>query len=665
MSIRRVYTTCTRDCPNTCGLRAIVENGRIVRLEGHVDHPFTRGRACAKAPRFLDRVYGPHRIVRPLRRSGESRRAVSWRDALDELAERIAEVRDRYGPEAVLYYQGYGARTALKLLNVRFFNHIGGATTLRGSLCGGTGQAAQDMDLGRRISHDPLDHLNARTVILWGRNPAVAHPGLMPILRRVRQGGGTVVLVDPRRTRTADHCDRHLAPRPGSDLFLALAAAKIVLESGNADEVFLRDRSEGFPAFRGILDRYSLRDLRTRCDVPLPDIEFLADRMIHGKPAAILLGWGLHRYENAHLGIRAIDALSAMTGNLGIPGGGVGQGFEEYGPYDPAGWGRHLAPPRRTFRISEIGREISAAKAPPIRLAFVTAGNPLAMAPDSDRVRRAFESVDFVVVAGHVLDDTAEIADLFLPVTTFLEERDLTAGFGHNYLGPVLPAIEPVGECRSDFDIFQALGRRFGLGPEYVRDRDAWLAELLAPVLAEGYELADLFAGPVRLDAPAVPYADGVFSTTSGRFRFLEALAPDPNDDTAEDPAFPFRLLTPVVADHIGSERTPTDHSDLPRVRIHPAAAEFRGLRDGDRVRVAGAVGALIARLRLDAGLRPDVAAMDRGGWTRLGHGVNRLTRDLTSRMGEGTPFFEARVNVHAIDADDPGNNAVHLAGKW
>ncbi|MFP4422874.1 MAG: molybdopterin-dependent oxidoreductase, partial [Desulfococcaceae bacterium] len=177
MSVHRVVTTCTRDCPNTCGLVVEVRNGRAVGIRGNPAHPFTRGRACAKAPRFLERVYGDHRVTRPLRKTGSGWRPVSWRDALDELAERMADVREKYGPEAVLYYQGYGARTALKLLNVRFFNQIGGATTLRGSLCGGTGQAAQDLDFGRRISHDPLDHLNSRTVILWGRNPAVTHLG--------------------------------------------------------------------------------------------------------------------------------------------------------------------------------------------------------------------------------------------------------------------------------------------------------------------------------------------------------------------------------------------------------------------------------------------------------------------------------------------------------
>jgi anaerobic selenocysteine-containing dehydrogenase len=562
----------------------------------------------------------------------------------------MADVREKFGPEAVLYYQGYGSRTALKLLNVRFFNQIGGATTLRGSLCGGTGQAAQDLDFGQRISHDPMDHLNSQTVILWGRNPAVTHLGLVPILRRVRERGGSVVLVDPRRTRTAAICDHHLAPRPGSDLFLAMAAAKIARDSGKMDSEFLQNRSENFTDFCRILDRYSLAELAERCDVPLPEIEYLAERMTAGKPAAILLGWGLHRYENAHLGIRAIDALAAMTGNLGIPGGGVSQGFEEYGPYDPDGWGWQLAPPRRTFRISEIGREILAADDPPIRLALVTAGNPLAMAPNSDLVRRAFASIDFVAVAGHTLDDTAQAADLFLPATTFLEETDLTAGFGHNYLGPVLPAIEPVGESRSDFELFQALGRRFGLGSEYVRDREDWLAELMAPVLSEGYRLEDLFAGPVRLNAPAVPYAAGRFPTPSRRFRFLSALEPDPTKMETDPAGFPFQLLTPVAATHVGSERRTEDHQDLPQIRLHPDSAAERRLADGDRVQVASPVGELTARLRTDPGLRRDVASMPRGGWVARGHGVNRLTRDLTSRVGEGTPFFETRVAIRPVE---------------
>jgi anaerobic selenocysteine-containing dehydrogenase/GMP synthase-like glutamine amidotransferase len=639
-----VTTTCTRDCPNTCGLAARVENGQLVRLAGDPAHPLTRGLACAKAQRYIRRAYSPERVTTPLIKKSGRFEPASWDQALDLIAERLTSIIDQSGPEAILYYQGYGERTALKLLNRRFFSHLGGVTTLRGSLCGGAGMAAQNLDLGERVSHDPLDHLNSRAVVLWARNPVSTNISLVPIIRQVRDAGGRVVLIDPIQSRSTALADRWIAPRPGCDAFLALAAAKRVLAAGAEDRSFIDECSEHFQAYQAILDRFDVPELCARAGVDPDDASYLAETYVQFAPTATLLGWGLHRHEHAHHTIRAVDALAALSGNIGVSGGGVSQGFEEYGPYDQRVWGDDLHPPRRTLLMPRVGEEILSARDPEIRAAFVTASNPVCMAPNTARVAEAFSQLEFVVYSGHFLDDTAEMAHVFLPATTFLEEDDVMATYGHNYVGPVNQVIAPVGKSKSEFEMFQELARRFPFADEYVRPREDWLAEICAPIAAQGADLAALRAGAFRLDAPMVPYADRVFPTSSGKFRFMNEF--EPAELERPDPEYPFHLLTIAPHDAICSERTAAEHTALPVVRLNATEAAARDVTDGDLAAVVSPLGRVKVRVRTDPEQRRDVLAAERGGWLKAGHGLNRLTRDMASAVGEGTPYYETRVNV-------------------
>jgi anaerobic selenocysteine-containing dehydrogenase len=640
-------TTCTRDCPNTCGLSATVRNGRLVKLEGAQGHPLTRGHACVKASMYIDRVYHAERIHHPMirssRKSGNWQRA-TWDQALDAIANRMERIRDEDGPEAILYYQGYGERTALKLLNNYFFNLFGGVTTLRGSLCGGTGQVSQNMDMGERISHDPMDHLNSQAVILWGRNPVSTNISLVPILQKIKNRGGVVVLIDPYKNRSASLADRHIAPKPGCDVFLALAAANIVLEKSNENKDFIANHCVGSDAFLQIVNRFSFPELCKRADVPEDDAIFLAKVLMENKPAATLLGWGMHRHEKAHYSIRAIDALAAICGNIGIAGGGVSQGFEEYGPYDQQFWGDDLNPPRRTLLMPVIGDEIANAVDPKIRMIFTTAANPVCMAPNSKKVAKAFDQTEFVVYSGHFLDDTADHAHVFLPATTFLEEHDVMASYGHNYVGPVNQAIEPVGECLSDYRIFCGLAERLFFADRFVRDEEDWLFDICAPIREQGCTIDALRKGPFRLKAPMAPYLDGAFPTPSGKFEFMTGF--DPDDLTPSVDRFPYTLLTTAPHKFLCSERSLADHPPLPVVRIHPDEAKARQLADGQVVWLKSPVDQVKVQLQTDPGARRDCVVAERGGWIKAGHGLNRLTSDIPSEVGDGTPYYETTVSI-------------------
>ena len=468
---RLIRTTCTRDCPNTCGLIAEVEDDHCTKLYGNPDHPLNQGRVCTKCQRYLDRGYHPYRALSPLYKVDGEYTRIPWRKALDLIAERIKQVVAKHGAQSILYYQGFGARTALKLVNRRFFNLLGPVSFLQGTVCGGTGQAYQDLDFGERISHDFRDYANSGSLIFWGRNPAVTNINLVPSIKALRRRGGSAVLIDPLDTKTAGLCELHIRPRPGSDLWLALALARLIFAAGEQDETFLVRHCTGYAAYRQLVFRYSLEELAARCDVPLEQIKRLATIIRERKPVGFLLGWGLHRWQYAHLAIRAIDALGALAGSIGVAGGGVSQGFEEYLPYDWDVWGDALNPGSRRLAMPVLAQELESAD-PPIEMIFVTAGNPLVMLPNSNRVRAAFERIPFKVVMGQFLDDTAEAADIFLPSTTFLEEQDVVSSYGHSYIGPVNPVIQPLGNCKSDFQMFMELGSRFDFASEYVKSAE-------------------------------------------------------------------------------------------------------------------------------------------------------------------------------------------------
>lgn len=643
MSKRTIVTSCTRDCPNTCGLVATVEDGKLVKLLGDPNHPLTNGTACHKTSKYVERVYSPERITHPMVRKDGEWEQVSWDEALDLIADNMKRIVAESGPEAILYYQGYGERTALKLLNKYFFNLLGGATTMRGSLCGGAGQGSQNLDFGERISHDPLDHLNSGSIVLWARNPVSTNISLVPIIREIRKRGGKCIVIDPAHSKSVALADHHIKPRPGGDGYLAMATAKLILAAGAEDRDFVENHAVGFAEYKAILDRYTVEELCGLAGVPTTDVLLLASTYMEQKPTSTLLGWGLHRYEYAHYSIRPIDALGAISGNLGVPGGGVSQGFEEYGPYDPQYWGDDLNPPRRTLLIPKVGEEILNAVDPEIRMIYVTAGNPLCMAPNSARIAEGFSKAELVVYSGHFMDDTADLADVFLPATTFLEEDDIVASYGHNYVGPVNMAIEPVGETKSEFHMFYELASRFPFADQYRRSVDDWLGDICTPIWEQGGDLETLRKEAFRLNEPMVPYEDKTFPTESGKFQFMTEFEPV---ETKVEDAFPYKLLTIAPHGYICSERTVAEHEPLPVIQLNEAEAIRLGLEDGAVVLVSSPVGQVRARLKTDPGMRDDVVIAERGGWTKAGHGLNMLTLDLSSKVGNGTPFYETPVSV-------------------
>jgi anaerobic selenocysteine-containing dehydrogenase len=645
----RIRTTCTLDCPDTCSIIAEVEDGRPLRLKGDPDHPVTAGFLCGKvASGYLDRYNSPDRLAHPLRRvgaRGEGRRErIGWDEALDLVAARIRATVDRHGSLAVLDYGRAGSHSVLKLLNRRFFNLLGGVTTTCGSLCIGAIQAAQTADFGARQPHDWQDLAHSRAVLVWGRDPAKSHIHLLPFLRQARARGAPLVLVEPFLTQTAAFVDLHLRPRPGTDGYLAIGMAKHLFAKGWVDQEFLRRHVANAGAYRALLDGYSMDQASRLCGVPVAEIERAAELYGTRPPAAILAGYGVNNYRRGAQAYRLIDALAAITGNVGRPGGGVSHGR---GLYDVKAFlaadieGHALARASRALPQPTIGQAILDAQDPPIKLIVVTGANPVAQSPNAPKVMRAFGSAEFLVVVEQFMTDTAKLADVVLPTTTFLEEEDMIGSGGHRFLGIVQPVAPRRGEARTDLEIFQGLAERLGFGAELAGSAGEWLDRLLAPLAGRGIARDALRAGAAELPLPAVPYADGRFGTPSGRIELLAAFPAE-----AEPAGDGLRLLTTHTKRWLNSQAMPEDQPGTPAVAVHPEDLAAHGLAAGTDVLVRSRVGALRARAAADARVPRGCAMIPQGGWIGRGHGINLLTEDVTTEDAIMAAYYETRVRL-------------------
>jgi anaerobic selenocysteine-containing dehydrogenase len=648
---KKIYTSCTLDCPDGCGIIAHVDNGRVVKLEGHPDHEFTKGYLCAKTYRFPKRLYSPERQLHPLKRASGSIDSpwvrIGWDEALDLVADRIRSFKAETGSLSIMHYQRTGSWGVTKKLNHRFWNLLGGVTTPSGSLCSGAARAGQKLDFGIRLGHDPSDIVNSKLVLLWGRNPLATNLHLVPLLKTVSEQGGRVILVDPVKSESATICDRHVQPRVATDASFALALAKIVLEEGLEDKDFIERHTDGSAKFRTLVDSHSLQSLSDRCGLSIDELRELAREYATTKPASIQLGWGLNKYKSSAEIFRCVDALAALCGQIGIPGGGVTHGYDTQRLFDKTIEASDRAELHRAIPEPLLGRGLLEASDPPVRMMFVNGGNPVNQSPNSNLVAKALTQLDFVVVVDSFLTDTTDYAHIFLPTTTFLEEEDALVSWGHNILGGVNPAIDPVGESRSDLWIVQQLADRLGIGEEMAGTPREWLRRVMSPMEAKGVTVDALLDGPIRCPvAPLIPFADKKFPTKSGRFEFITEI----EVEQRKDPAFPLTLVTNFSKKWLLSQMTEAEHPKLATVRVGADWAANHGIENGRQMRLRSAVGELVVEVQVDPRVGKEMVIMAVGTWMKRGGGVNILTEDIMTNFGEMAAYGETRVLLEPLE---------------
>jgi anaerobic selenocysteine-containing dehydrogenase len=616
-----------------------------VKLEGDRDHSLTRGFLCKKTYQYPSRVYSPHRILYPLQRRKGGWRRITWPEAFDILADWLTRLKAREGPLAVLHFQSAGSMGLLKALNSRFFNLWGGVTEAVGSLCAGAGIAGQLSSYGAVRSHAPQDTLNSRTILIWGRNPVVTNIHMLPLLKSARERGATVVVIDPRRTETVKYADRHVGLKPGGDAYLAIGMAQSLSRQGLVDRQFLDTATANFPDFMRFLERMDGETVRDHTGLPAATIDSLARLYGTRKPGSIHLGMGPQRWRAGAEVFQLIDALAAMTGNIGVPGGGVNYASRLPALIDSSWIAEDQAQVRRLVLKPSIGRELLEANDPAVRLAWVCGANPVTQALNSDLVRQALARIEHVVVSDIYLTDTAQYADLFLPTTTFVEEEDLlVTDWWHAYFSYVRPVIPPCGEAKSDLEIFQGLAARLGFGAEMAGSPAEWIRRLTAPMQSYGITLERLQAEgwvPHPL-AQAVPFADHQFHTASRKFEFLVAWGEGfrPAGD------YPLYLITGKTNTRLNSQVLDRERERLPDAWVHPQALAEAGLKPGEEALVESPSGSMRVCIQSDAHQRPDTVFTSQGTWLGAGGTPNQLTGNVISHRGKLAAYNHVSVRL-------------------
>ena len=635
-----VRTTCTRDCPDACQILATVDAGRVTRLRGDPAHPVTRGFLCYRTDHYLERQYSPERLTTPLVRRGGELQPASWDEALDLVAKKIVEARDQHGFESILRVGGGGSLGLLKLVNRHFWELFGPITHTRGDICSGAGEAAQEADMGVSDAHDldDLDHSHA--IVLWGKNVAETGVHLIPYLKRARARGALVIQIDPvLNAQTGKQCDRYYQVRPGGDGFLALGIARALLDEGKTCPD-APSYCDGFDAFAALARRRTVAEWAARADLPEAAVREIAALYGDPRPVATFVGWGMARRTHGSSTVRLVDALAAISGNLGVPGGGASYYFQRRGGFDTSFVKRAENRGARTLLEPLLGEEILRAD-PKVRVAFVDNANPASQLPDSAAVAKGLSSIDFLVVIDAFLTDTAELAHVVLPTTTMLEEHDVVGAYGHHHVQLAQPVVAPPEGARSDLEIYQALAARLGLGEAMSGDATAWIDRMLSPMAREGVTREALAKRAMRKpEAPRVLFEGRRFPTATGRFQLITDFIDAP---LAPDPEYPLWLSSNASYRSQASQMSRAEQEEPGWVTVHPDAA--RGIADGDLATLASPIAKVTVRVRLDASQRRDLVVYAKGRWGKLG-GPNKLVRAVETDAGGGAAYYDQGVKI-------------------
>lgn len=638
-------TACTRDCPDACGLIATIEDDRVVRLQGDPDHPITRGFLCKRTSRYLDRQYHPSRITKPMIRrnkfGGGDWEEVSLDEALNFAAENLLHFRNTHGPASLMNYRCGGSMGIMKYVTDFFFQEFGPVTITSGDICAGAGDAAQLKDFGRVDSHDIFDLLNAKTIFIWGKNVYVSHVHLLPILKQAKANGTKLVLIDPVEHRTAGLCDEYVQVRPGGDGAIAFGIARWLLDQGRLDPE-AAVYCDNFSDYCRLVISKSCRQWADLAGISDAELNRLATCYAHG-PTATLVGWGMQRRKNGSSIIRTIDALAAVSGNVGISGGGVSFYFPRRSAFDLGFLDDSLAP--RKIPEPLLGPGIEAASDPRIEMVWISAANPVATLPESKTLQRALNE-RFVVVVDCFLTDTAQCADIFLPTTTMLEDDDLIGAYGHHWLNEVRPVIDPPTDVLTDYKILQRLAPRVGVGGWFKDDTDTWKQRLLADLEKQGFGLEHLRQNaPVKNpESQQVLFADRKFPTRSGRINLIKGYH-DIGDHNDSD--YPMRLMAISTDESQASQWLPETQVGPSPVQVNPKSAE--GFSEGEIVLVESELDQLQAQLVFDDNQRTDIALMKKGGWLSAGRCPNVLTRAELTDDGECAVYYDTPVRIRKV----------------
>jgi molybdopterin guanine dinucleotide-containing S/N-oxide reductase-like protein len=701
-----VHAACPHDCPDACGVLITVQDGRATKIQGDPEHPVTRGFLCAKVAKYLDRVYSPDRVLYPMRRiapkgpvaeerssapQGRGREAlpheqswqrISWDEALDEIASRLRTISAEFGSEAILPYSFGGTLGALNSASMdrRFFHRLG-ASQLERAICSSAGEAGLESVYGIKLGTEPEQFRNSKYIIAWASNIHGNNVHLWPFITEARRNGAKLVVIDPYKTRTAECADWYLPINPGTDAALALAMMHVIFDENLHDPDYLAKYTLGFEQLREKVKEYSPEVATQFTGIAAEDIRKLAREYATVRPSVIRLNYGVQRSEGGGMATRTVAMLPCVIGSWKEVGGGLQLSTSGAAAFNTSDLKRTdlmntaLGRQARTINMVELGRALNAVNDPPVKALFVYGSNPAAVCPRHDEVVRGLLRPDlFTVVHEQFFTDTTDYADVLLPATTFFEHKDLQKAYGHYYLQVSNQAIAPLGECRSNVELFRSLAYRMGFEEDCFRQSvdemidlalesdDPWMEGMTRERLEQGQVRLNL--SPSNSAAPFLPFAHGGFRTASGKAELYSAalkaqgldpvaeFRPPKESRHSKDRKLPLELLARKADNFLNST-----FSNVPSVQameepglleISAADARARGIHDGDRVRVFNQRGDILLKARVDGKVQPGVVSATLG-WAKTAPGfqsINSLTSEKLTDMGNSATFYSVLVEV-------------------
>ena len=671
-------SVCPHDCPSTCALEVeVLDARRIGRVRGAAANSYTAGVVCAKVARYADRIHHPDRLTQPLMRSGPKGsgqyREITWDEALDRTASAFIDAAAKHGAEAVWPYYFAGTMGLVQRDGINRLRHVMRYSRQQNTICTSVCEAGWMAGVGRITGPDPREMAKSDLIVVWGGNPVSTQVNAMVHITRARkERGAKLVVIDPYRTGTAERADFHLALRPGTDGALACAVMHIAFRDGFADRAYMAEFTDAPVALEAHLRTRTPEWAASITGLKVEEIEAFAKLYGSTERAYIRAGYGFTRMRNGAAALHAVTCLPSVTGKWRHVGAGAFWSNRFYN------WDKSLIegldardPATRVLDMSRIGSVLTGVRdalgdGPQVHAMLIQNTNPVTVAPDSNRVRRGFLRDDlFTCVHEQFMTETAQLADIVLPATMFLEHDDVYQAGGHSHIqiGPKL--IEPPGACRANHEVLQGLATRLGAQhPGF----DMTAMELVDQLLiSSGWPNAATVQEQrwvdVQPDFEESHFLRG-FGHPDKKFHFApdwSRIGPDharmpklPDhfaiiDDAAPDR--PFRLVTAPARSFLNSSFTETPNSrqreGRPTAMIHPDDAGRLGLTEGGKVRLGNERGEVVVHVRIADGMQPGVVIVE-SVWPHAafegGIGINALTSDDPAPPMGGAVFHDTSV---------------------
>ena len=658
-------SVCPYDCPDTCGLLVEVADGKAVNVSGDPEHPFTRGTLCPKMNHYERTVHSPLRLTTPLLRTGPKGSGqfltASWQEAIQQIADRWRKIISQYGAEAVLPYSYAGTMGLIQRNSGHPFFYRLGASRLDRTICAPAKEAGWKAVMGNTAAPHPEEAAESDLIILWGINAVATNIHFLHAVREAKKKGAKVWLIETYETPTSAMADHTFLVKPGSDGALALGMMYLLARERLIDHQFLSTSVQGFEEFKQkILPDFPPDKVSGLTGLPDETIELMAGAFGKARAPFLRVGAGLSRYGNGAMSVRTIICLPALVGAHKKKGGGafIGTGTAGAFPMTEILREDFMAQKTRIVNMNQLGGALNQLDHPPIQSLYVYHSNPASITPDQNQVLKGLSREDlFTVVHERFMTDTARFADVVLPSTSSLEHSDLYRSYGTYCIQRARPAISPIGESKSNWDVFSLLARAMGFSDPFFRQSAEDLINQVLSIpnsMRKGID-EKAFASGKAVEIPLPPDAKAQFKTPSGKIEILNPKDPHPLPCYLfpHGGDYPFRLMTAPSLYALNSSFREREDLRLKEkamlLKMNPGDAQPKNLKEGNPVVAFNQLGEVSFTLQVTDKVPSGVVVAEGVWWLEHCPGprsVNALTSQRLTDRGAGSTFYDNTVDV-------------------